>query len=280
LIDAQRLTSTSRINTELYGMDIFAEDLNRLHDRVENVDLDTLDESQREELFSGVRNVTIQIAGEAMAQGMNLSNSFRYALESDDKYSLIPEGHYLMLGDNSGNSGDGRQFGWVPHKNLYGRAFAVALPPSHMKDLTGFFGTWWGKLLLLGLPGAIVLYEYIHTFIGLSWRVRGERATAGLANGDHVWISRLAVGLRIPFLRNRYFFRRSPSEGALIAFMHRDHASGHAEVHFGRLLRINARRYTIDCSGQRCETDVNDVIGRVLAVWWPLGRRIHASTQE
>ena len=37
---------------------------------------------------------------------------------------------YLMLGDNSPLSWDGRNWGWVPETNLRGRVLAVVLPPS------------------------------------------------------------------------------------------------------------------------------------------------------
>ena len=37
----------------------------------------------------------------------------------------VPEGAYLVLGDNRGNSHDGRSFGLVPRKALLGRAIAV-----------------------------------------------------------------------------------------------------------------------------------------------------------
>ena len=39
-----------------------------------------------------------------------------------------PEGAYLMLGDNSPLSWDGRSGGWVPAENLRGRVLAVILP--------------------------------------------------------------------------------------------------------------------------------------------------------
>lgn len=39
----------------------------------------------------------------------------------------IPEGTYLMLGDNRDNSADSRVFGFVPRRNILGQATAVAL---------------------------------------------------------------------------------------------------------------------------------------------------------
>jgi signal peptidase I len=44
-----------------------------------------------------------------------------------------PEGAYLMLGDNSPLSWDGRSWGWVPVENLRGRVLAVILPFSRWR---------------------------------------------------------------------------------------------------------------------------------------------------
>lgn len=46
---------------------------------------------------------------------------------------VVPDEHYLVLGDNRDNSGDFRKFGFVPRRNLVGQATHVlfSLDPQH-----------------------------------------------------------------------------------------------------------------------------------------------------
>jgi signal peptidase I len=45
--------------------------------------------------------------------------------------TLVPESRYLVLGDNRGNSLDGRSFGWVSRDAILGRVAAVCLHDGH-----------------------------------------------------------------------------------------------------------------------------------------------------
>jgi signal peptidase I len=41
--------------------------------------------------------------------------------------TLVPEDKYLVLGDNRGNSADGRFFGWVDRDAIFGKAVAICV---------------------------------------------------------------------------------------------------------------------------------------------------------
>ena len=127
-----------------------------------------------------------------MPEGQYYTASFgmTYGVRPEPEYSVVPEGHYLVLGDNSANSRDGRYFGWLPNENIVGRVASIWWPPPRWRDFTGFSQTyWWNGLLFM-----LTLYCFIRLFIGRSWPV----LNAARDGVDHLFISFIAFGLRVP----------------------------------------------------------------------------------
>ncbi|MDQ1723967.1 MAG: signal peptidase [Frankiaceae bacterium] len=67
----------------------------------------------------------------AYTQGVNTTSSLRLSFTS----VTVPKGQLLVMGDNRGDSRDGREFGTIPIDSVVGRAVLVMWPASHWKGL-------------------------------------------------------------------------------------------------------------------------------------------------
>jgi signal peptidase I len=134
-------------------------DLARIRERLGKRDPADVPPEEARALLDELRVVSRGIAEQLYSAYLAARYPLRYGMLPDDEYALVPENCYLVCGDNSGESVDGRFFGWLPNDHILGRAFCIMWPPGRCRDLTGFSKTWWGKGLLLGLPALIIGIE-------------------------------------------------------------------------------------------------------------------------
>jgi signal peptidase I len=153
----------------------------------------------------------------------------RYGVAPSAEYSVVPEDHYLVLGDNSSQSRDGRVFGWLPNDHILGRVACIWWPVPRMRDLTGFTASWWwrGSLTLLAV------FIVWRMFIGRSWRVHGRELGSRFAPRAHLYINRLAFGFPVPMTRQRLGKGRPPRRGEIVAYY--ANVNGHVVVLAGRV---------------------------------------------
>ncbi|MBI5093281.1 MAG: signal peptidase I [Candidatus Hydrogenedentes bacterium] len=241
-------------------------------------------------------------AYEAEIMRVSVANSglaqFKYGVLLEDEYSVVPPDHYLMLGDNSANSGDGRVFGWVPRENLIGPVFCIWWPFSHGRDFTGFTKTWWGKPLLYGIPALFILYEILSASFVRSWRVSHAGPGELFQKGDHVVVNQAAFGVRLPLLGARVTQGRPPRRNELVFYV-APGPDGSEQLCMGHVFGFPGDSVTADAGGDGRGSGASvvpaghyfirqssagretakpacvahgDLAGSVMAVWWPVSR--------
>lgn len=87
-----------------------------------------------------IRDGDIYVDGKIVTEPSKIRQTYYYNRDDWDygkrgQKIVVPEDHYFVLGDNSANSRDSRSWGFVPKKNLKGRAFFIYWPPSRWQSI-------------------------------------------------------------------------------------------------------------------------------------------------
>ncbi len=189
-----------------------------------------------------IRNGRIYADGEALALPPGLPQDTYYTTPLDgpygvqpaDEFSRVPEGHYLLLGDNSAYSRDGRYFGWAPNEHFVGRVSCIWWPPPRWRDFTGFSHTWWWRSLV----ALIILLILLRLFAGRlcpAHRPDGDGV-------DHLIVSFIHYGPHAPFINKTLPLWRKPVRGDLVLYQARDKEQAVTHMLIGRIAGLPGER--------------------------------------
>lgn len=147
-----------------------------------------------------------------------------YGLIDDEEHSLIPEGHYFLLGDNSVDSRDARWFGWMPKHHIVGRVTSIWMPVGRWRDFTGYTSRPWWTIMWV----CIAAWTVYRLFFGRSWKARHEAVGGLIRKGEHVCI-RFSLGIPIPFTGIRVTQGRPLQVGDVVFYHPRTALHSHVE---------------------------------------------------
>jgi signal peptidase I len=160
-----------------------------------------------------------------------------YGILTDEAHAVVPPDCYLVLGDNSDRSRDGRYFGWLPNERILGRVSCIWWPISRWRDFSGFSKTWWWRTIL-ALLSFLVL---VRLFFGRSWHLPWFN-NRGQVKMDHFYINRWAFGIPIPFTRARLYKGRDPRRGELVLYRRRKAPKGEPTILLGCVAGLPGER--------------------------------------
>lgn len=82
-----------------------------------------------------IKNGTLFVNGEPLLDPV-FSQRFYYNrgdFAKEEEEIVVPAGNFFMLGDNSASSKDSRYWGFVPEKNIIGKAILIYWPPRRIR---------------------------------------------------------------------------------------------------------------------------------------------------
>ena len=82
-----------------------------------------------------IKNGTIYINGNPLIDS-KFGQIYYYnfgAFQEEGFKEVVPQGSYFVLGDNSRSSKDSRYWGYVPEKNVLGKAMVIYWPPNRLR---------------------------------------------------------------------------------------------------------------------------------------------------
>jgi signal peptidase I len=97
----------------------------------------------KKQFTEGLTGVEHRILNDERAGTLNLSDVRDFPHKDACTYSyegftcVVPAGNYFMMGDNRDNSADSRYWGFVPDKNIVGKAVAVWMNLSNPRRIGG-----------------------------------------------------------------------------------------------------------------------------------------------
>jgi signal peptidase I len=189
-----------------------------------------------------INDALLELPPDMQEAGIQYTLQGAYGVRPEEQFSVIPEGHYLVLGDNSGHSSDGRYFGWVPNGNLLGRVYAIWWTPANIRDVTGFTDSWVWRICA-SMVGAWVI---MRLFLGRTWRIRGEDFRDVVRSGERVFINRLRFGLSLPFTRFRLTKGRPVERGELVLYHNTSGEHSSEPYLLGHVAGLPGERVTLE----------------------------------
>lgn len=165
----------------------------------------------------------------------------QYGILEDEEFSIVPEGHYFLLGDNSDQSRDGRVWGWVPNEHILGRVSAIWWPVTRWRDLSGFSNTVaWNIFLFL-----LALAVFLRLFVGRLWQLMDGGLEPQLRAGEHVLVNRIAFGIPVPFTTMRLTRGKGADRGDIVLCYCED-KEGNRGVVVGRVAGLAGEKVQFD----------------------------------